>query len=220
MAVTTGVDGDGVVPLRGPDLPELSFSGPEAAELAGISYRQLDHWARRSWVVPSGAPDGTSRRSYSAADVVRLAALGHLGRSRVDVAAYAEATGRLPVGAGSDYVVVWGVHDDSVRIAGSRELRRVACQPGRWVLFDPAPLVRAMGQRAAEEGPRPRRRTFGAEYKRAVLAEYDRISEPGAKSALLRREGLHTSHLVAWRRSRDTGELDGRRGAAFVGKPA
>ena len=45
---------------------------------------------------------------------------------------------------------------------------------------------------------RPRRRSFTAEYKLAVLAEYD-AAEPGAKGALLRREGLYSSHLVEWR---------------------
>lgn len=185
----------------------LSFSGPEAAALAGITYRQLDHWARRDWVVPSGDAEGSTRRSYSATDVVRLAALGHLGRSRVDVATYAEATGRLHVDDTADSVVVWGIHDESVRLAGARELRRVTRQPGRWVVFDPGPLLRTIGRRAADEPSRPRRRSFTAAYKLAVLAEYDRLTEPGAKGALLRREGLHTSHLVAWRRGRDNGEL-------------
>jgi len=57
-----------------------------------------------------------------------------------------------------------------------------------------------------EVGPRPRRRRrFSAEYKQAILAEYDRCSEDGAKGALLRREGLYSSHIVAWRRARDAG---------------
>ena len=40
---------------------------------------------------------------------------------------------------------------------------------------------------------RARRRTFTARYKLAVLAEYD-AAEPGAKGAILRREGLYSSH--------------------------
>ena len=52
---------------------------------------------------------------------------------------------------------------------------------------------------------RPRRRSFTAEYKAAILAEYDGLSEPGAKGALLRREGLYSSHLIEWRRARDAG---------------
>jgi transposase len=55
---------------------------------------------------------------------------------------------------------------------------------------------------------RPRRRTFTAEYKLEILAAYD-AAEPGQKGALLRREGLYSSHLVEWRRARDAGALDG-----------
>lgn len=55
---------------------------------------------------------------------------------------------------------------------------------------------------------RPKRRTFTAEYKLKVLSDYD-DAEPGEKGALLRREGLYSSHLVEWRRARDSGALDG-----------
>lgn len=53
-----------------------------------------------------------------------------------------------------------------------------------------------------------KRRRFTAAYKLAILDEYDRLTEPGAKGALLRREGLYSSHIVEWRRARDTGALE------------
>ena len=56
---------------------------------------------------------------------------------------------------------------------------------------------------------RPRRRSFPAEYKLQILTEYDALEEPGAKGALLRREGLYCSHLIEWRRARDVGALAG-----------
>ncbi len=185
------------------------YSGPEAADLAGISYRQLDYWARRKWVVPSRVDcEGVQRRVYTTTDIVRLAALGHLGRSHIDVATYGEATGRLRVSDTMGDLVVWAIHDETVLLASPKDLRRVASKPGRYVIFDPAPLLRSLGRRQAETtAARPKRRTFTAAYKLGVLAEYERITEPGAKGALLRREGLHTSHLVAWRRGRETGEL-------------
>ncbi len=52
-----------------------------------------------------------------------------------------------------------------------------------------------------------RRRQFTAEYKRRVLAEADACTKPGEIGALLRREGLYSSHLVEWRRSRERGAL-------------
>lgn len=58
-----------------------------------------------------------------------------------------------------------------------------------------------------EVGARPRRRRFSAEYKQTILAEYDRCSEDGAKGALLRREGLYSSHITQWRQARDAGGL-------------
>ena len=55
---------------------------------------------------------------------------------------------------------------------------------------------------------RAKRRRFAASYKLAILDELDRATEPGAKGAILRREGLYTSHIVEWRRARDAGALE------------
>lgn len=54
---------------------------------------------------------------------------------------------------------------------------------------------------------KPRRRRYTAEYKRRILKEADACTTPGAIGALLRREGLYSSHLVEWRRARGRGEL-------------
>jgi transposase-like protein len=56
---------------------------------------------------------------------------------------------------------------------------------------------------------KPVRRRFSAAYKLAVLREADGCREPGEIGALLRREGLYSSHLAAWRRQRETGLLAG-----------
>jgi transposase len=57
--------------------------------------------------------------------------------------------------------------------------------------------------------PRAKRRRFSAEYKLRILEEVDACSEPGQIGALLRREGLYSSHLTTWRRQREQGQLDG-----------
>src|SRR5436309_12579174 len=54
-----------------------------------------------------------------------------------------------------------------------------------------------------------RRRRFTAEYKRRILREADRCTHPGEIGALLRREGLYSSHVTTWRAARDRGELAG-----------
>src|SRR2546427_1310602 len=53
------------------------------------------------------------------------------------------------------------------------------------------------------------RRRFTAEYKRRIVREADRCTKPGELGALLRREGLYSSHLTTWRAARDRGELAG-----------
>ena len=54
---------------------------------------------------------------------------------------------------------------------------------------------------------RPVRRRFSAQYKLDILAEID-AAEPGGIGAIMRREGLYSSHLVDWRRARDRGALE------------
>jgi transposase len=53
---------------------------------------------------------------------------------------------------------------------------------------------------------RPQRRRFTAEYKLAVLAEYE-AAEEGLKGSVLRREGLYSSQISEWRQARDAGAL-------------
>jgi transposase-like protein len=50
---------------------------------------------------------------------------------------------------------------------------------------------------------RPARRRFTAEYKLRILREVDRARGAGEIGAILRREGLYSSHLTTWRRERD-----------------
>ena len=64
------------------------------------------------------------------------------------------------------------------------------------------------GRPDPEVPERARRRSFTARYKLEVLAAYD-AAGPGEKGAILRREGLYSSHIVEWRRARDAGALAG-----------
>src|ERR1700736_6134105 len=72
-------------------------------------------------------------------------------------------------------------------------------------------MQRAHDEVMADDGPtlpdKPRRRTFTAEYKLAIVEAYDACAGDGDKGALLRREGLYSSHIVEWRRARETGSL-------------
>jgi transposase-like protein len=67
------------------------------------------------------------------------------------------------------------------------------------------------GERSPVPNPeliqRPRRRRFTAEYKLQILQQADACTQPGDVGSLLRREGLYTSHLTAWRQQGDRGAL-------------
>ncbi len=56
---------------------------------------------------------------------------------------------------------------------------------------------------------RPQRRRFTAKYKSQVLQQADACTAQGEIGALLRREGLYSSHLSSWRRLRESGALAG-----------
>jgi transposase len=57
----------------------------------------------------------------------------------------------------------------------------------------------------AEVPAKARRRAFTAEYKKRILAEADAATASGTIGALLRREGLYSSHLTTWRQERAAG---------------
>ena len=53
---------------------------------------------------------------------------------------------------------------------------------------------------------RPKRRTFTAEYKARIVAEYD-AAEHGERGAILRREALYSSHITEWRKAAEAGAV-------------
>jgi transposase len=59
----------------------------------------------------------------------------------------------------------------------------------------------------AELVERARRRQSTAEYKLRIVRKADACADPGEIGALLRREGLYSSHLAAWRKQREEGAL-------------
>lgn len=68
----------------------------------------------------------------------------------------------------------------------------------------------AGGVNEPDPAARPRRRSFTAEYKAAILDEYDRYPVGASeRGAILRREGLYSSHIAEWRKQRDAAVLEG-----------
>ena len=64
-------------------------------------------------------------------------------------------------------------------------------------------------EQAVEVTEKAKRRQYSAGYKLKILQEADACTKPGELGALLRREGLYSSHLAAWRKARAKGERKG-----------
>lgn len=125
------------------------ISALDAHGLAGITYRQLDHWARQGWVTPSVDPGRgrSGRRLYSVGDVIRLALLRHLALSKVNTASAGPACAELEV-PDEDRLILWGPIPGSPPDEPSFEvlppkaaLERLELG-GAWVLFNPSPVRR------------------------------------------------------------------------------
>jgi len=69
-----------------------------------------------------------------------------------------------------------------------------------------ATAITSLGKET-EVTEKARRRAFTVEYKRKIVKEAESCNGPGEIGALLRREGLYSSHLTTWRQARDRGEL-------------
>ena len=94
--------------------------------------------------------------------------------------------------------------------------------PGGEERSDEVPGVGArasLGKPDPEVLAKPKRRRFTAEYRLRILEEADGCTEPGAVGRLLRREGLYSSHLTAWRKVRRDGALRGLRSKKRGAKP-
>jgi hypothetical protein len=137
---------------------KAGIAATDAHMAARITYRQLDHWARQGWVLPSVDPGRgrSSRRLYTAGDVVRLDLLRHLAVSKVNLAIAGPEVARLEV-PDQDVRVLWGP-------VGQKEADAGLCvdvpdtvldhleSGGAWVVYNPAEvrtrIARLMGQPA------------------------------------------------------------------------
>ena len=123
-------------------------SAPEAAALAGVSYRQLDYWTRKKWIAPAEldrVSPGRVVRRYGPTQILQCALLAHLGGSGLDVTPYGPQVGELELGP-EDLVVVDA--DGRLEVVDAPRLRARVGERGRYVVFDPAPVLRRLGRRS------------------------------------------------------------------------
>jgi hypothetical protein len=118
------------------------MSAPDAAQRAGITYRQLDHWERQGWVHASRVDEVTPRRRirrYDRLDVARLATLRHLAACRFDLAVHGPTVGHLELEPG--VLVVAGGEPETIRLIDRATLADAVTAGGRWSVFDPTDLL-------------------------------------------------------------------------------
>ena len=68
-------------------------------------------------------------------------------------------------------------------------------------------MLQEVKSQETEVVAKAKRRTFTAKYKHEVVQQADACKEPGEIGAMLRREGLYSSHLAVWRRDLARREL-------------
>lgn len=73
----------------------------------------------------------------------------------------------------------------------------------------PIEVTKGTGSAAEVAAPVRKRRSFSPAEKLRVVREAAACKEPGAIGALLRREGLHSSHLTTWRRALESHGVEG-----------
>lgn len=94
--------------------------------------------------------------------------------------------------------------DESMSLSppNSVDLRRDEASAEQMLVAAPDPEVTTKGKR----------RYMTAAYKARILRQADACTKPGEVGALLRREGLYSSHLTTWRQMRDAGLAPRKRG--------
>lgn len=80
------------------------FNAPTVCRLTGVTYRQLDYWARTDLVTPSITPaqGSGSKRSYSYGDLLEVKVIKSLLDSGVSLARARQAVGCLRDNIGTD----------------------------------------------------------------------------------------------------------------------
>jgi transposase-like protein len=97
----------------------------------------------------------------------------------------------------------------ATRRAGSSLLSAVAVPRANPSSEHEPPTTSPEGRASSEVVERATRRRFTGEYKQRILHEADATTARGEIGALLRREGLYSSHLNTWRADAERGQLAG-----------
>jgi len=119
------------------------FSGPTVCRLTGVTYRQLDYWARTELVTPSITPasGSGSKRSYSYGDLVEVKVIKSLLTSGVSLARARQAVVCLRNSLGADLAASSLVLSDNGSVLAHSDGELVDLMRGGQGVFNIVPLA-------------------------------------------------------------------------------
>jgi DNA-binding transcriptional MerR regulator len=119
------------------------FSGPAVCRLTGVTYRQLDYWARTDLVTPSITPatGSGSKRTYSYADVLEVKVIKSLLNSGLSLARTRQAVECLRNSLGADLASSSLVMSDSGSVLAKSDGDLVDLLRGGQGVFNIVPLA-------------------------------------------------------------------------------
>jgi DNA-binding transcriptional MerR regulator len=125
------------------DITSLGFSGPTVCRLTGVTYRQLDYWARTGLVLPSITPaaGSGSKRAYSYSDVLEVKVIKSLLSSGVSLKRARQAVDCLRSALGADLAASSLVLTDSGSVLAHDDGDLVDLLRGGQGVFNIVPLA-------------------------------------------------------------------------------
>ena len=198
-------------------VPEQGFRGPTVCKLVGITYRQLDYWARTNLVTPSVRPaDGSgSQRLYGFGDLVELRIIKRLLDAGVSLQRIREAIAHLraetPDGSLSDLTLmsddsrIYACHSGEAGGAGPDE----ACRKARLLEAREQGQGRVQGR---EEGHRQ-----GAGVRLHGLRRQERAARSHPAAPEVRAAGCHGAADAGRGRRQRADQPDRQAAAGVVG---
>ena len=126
----------------------FGFSGPTVCRLSGVTYRQLDYWARTGLVTPSITPasGSGSKRSYSYSDVLEVKVIKSLLTSGVSLARARQAVECLRASLGADLAASSLVLSDSGSVLAANDGELVDLLRGGQGVFNIVPLANVVAE--------------------------------------------------------------------------
>ncbi|NNN02152.1 MAG: MerR family transcriptional regulator [Acidimicrobiaceae bacterium] len=124
------------------------FSGPTVCRLTGVTYRQLDYWARTDLVTPSitAAQGSGSKRRYSYSDVLEVKVIKSLLNSGVSLARARQAVECLRGSLGADLASSSLVLSDSGSVLARDDGDLVDLLRGGQGVFNIVPLAKVVAE--------------------------------------------------------------------------